>query len=305
MNIEDLNPALQDAARRLPGVDFANPLVRRFAALAVRLMPATKVPGSTRRVVHAYGVRLITYRPTDQPPLAALLWIHGGGLITGAAVMDDRFCGELARDHGLLVASVDYRLPPGHPFPVPLNECRAGWEWLTNQAAELGIAPGRIAVGGQSAGGGMAAALVQRLHDEGIRPAAQWLFCPMLHDRTAADRSLDATGHLAWDNPSNLIGWSAYLQQAPGAASVPEYSVPARRADLSGLPPAWLYSSDIELFHAEIVSYSERLAMAGVPVQLETVPDAPHGFESWASDTVPARELVTKARTWLAEQLNA
>jgi acetyl esterase/lipase len=235
---------------------------------------------------------------------AALLWIHGGGLVLGSARLDDRVCGETAQDLGVTVVSVDYRLAPKHPFPAAIDDSHAAWRWLAAHADDLGIDLDRVAVGGQSAGGGLAACLVQRLHDEGTRVAAQWLFCPMLDDRTAAERAHDATGHHVWNNRSNLVGWSSYLGQAPGAASVPPYAVAARREDLSGLPSTWMYTSDIELFHDEDLAYARRLSAAGVEVTLEIVRAAPHGFEAWAPDTPPAQALFAGARAWLGAQLS-
>jgi acetyl esterase/lipase len=218
--------------------------------------------------------------------------------------MDDRFCGETARDLGVVVVSVDYRVAPQHPFPAAHVDVHAAWEWLVRNAADLGVDPTRIAVGGQSAGGGLAAALVQRLHDEGTDAAAQLLLCPMLDDRTAADRSLDARAHLIWNNRSNLVGWTSYLGGPPGEAQVPPYAVPARREDLAGLPPTWIYASDIELFHDEDVDYARRLEAAGVDVTVEIVAAVAHGFEAWARDTPLARELTASARAWLGEQLS-
>ncbi len=222
----------------------------------------------------------------------------------GSARMNDRLCGETAHQLGVTIVSVDYRLAPKHPFPAAIDDSHSAWGWLIAHAAELGVDVDRIAVGGQSAGGGLAACLAQRLHDEGERVVAQWLFCPMLDDRTAADRAHDATGHFVWNNRSNLAGWSSYLGAAPGAASVPPYAVAARRDDLSGLPPAWIYTSDIELFYDEDVSYARRLQDAGVEVTLDVVAAAPHGFEAWATDTPLAQQLFANARSWLGTKLS-
>jgi acetyl esterase/lipase len=156
-------------------------------------------------------------------------------------------------------------------------------------------------VGGESAGGGLAASAVQRLHDAGAHPLGQWLFCPMLDDRTAARTELDDVGHFVWNNVSNRFGWSSYLGQAPGAPEVAPYAVAARRGELSGLPPAWICVGDIELFHDEDVDYARRLEAAGVPVTLDVTSGTPHGFENWAADTAPARMLVRRARAWLGE----
>jgi acetyl esterase/lipase len=250
------------------------------------------------------GVALRVYTPERGATGAALLWIHGGGLVIGSAMQDDQFCADTARELGIAVVSTDYRLAPDFPFPAALDDCHAAWAWLQRSAAELGIDPARVAIGGQSAGGGLAASLAQRIHDAGgVQPIVQWLFCPMLDDRTAARRELDAVGHFVWNNRSNRVGWGAYLGGAVGAEHVPDYAVPARRDDLRGLPPAWIGTGDIELFFDEDNAYAERLTDAGVACMLDIVPGAPHGFEALAPNTALAQAYVARARAWLREQL--
>ncbi|WP_137845060.1 alpha/beta hydrolase [Microbacterium sp. 2FI] len=302
MSLQEVDPALHRALRFTPDLNLESRLSLWLIARASRLAPGARVEGVDRRVVKRDGVSVRVYIP-EQTTGAALLWIHGGGLVLGAAKMDDRFCGESARDLGVVVVSVDYRVAPQHPFPAAHDDAYAAWQWLERNAADLGVDRGRIAVGGQSAGGGLAAALVQRLHDEGTDAAAQVLLCPMLDDRTAADRSLDARAHLIWNNRSNLVGWTSYLGGPPGDEHVPPYAVPARREDLAGLPPTWIYASDLELFHDEDVDYARRLEAAGVDTTLEVVAGAVHGFEAWAPDTHLARDLTGRARAWLGEQL--
>jgi acetyl esterase/lipase len=305
VDLERVDPALRPALRRTPVLDIENRLVLALLGGPVsRLVPGRRVEGVERRTIRDGDVRVRLYTPAD-PTGSALLWIHGGGLVVGSARMDDRLCGETARQLGVTIVSVDYRLAPKHPYPAALDDCLAAWAWLAAHAGELGVDPDRVAVGGQSAGGGLAACLVQRLHDDGAAVAAQWLFCPMLDDRTAAERAHDATGHHIWNNRSNLVGWRSYLGEAPGAASVPPYAVAARREDLSGLPPTWIYTSDIELFHDEDVAYARRLESAGVEVTLEVVRAAPHGFEAWATDTPLAQALFANARDWLGARLSA
>lgn len=303
MDISRVDPELRPAMRRVPRMNLESPLMLRVLARVSRMTPGKRVDGVTRRLVRlGDGVRLRVYTPAT-PSGAGLLWIHGGGLVLGAAAMDDRFCGDTASQLGVVIVSVDYRLAPRHPFPAALDDAHRGWEWLTFHAGELGISTARLAVGGQSAGGGLAASLVQRLHDEGAGVAAQWLFCPMLDDRTALDRSRDAEDHFVWTNRSNLVGWRSYLGEAFGTADVPRYAVAARREDLSGLPPAWLYTSDIELFHDEDVAYAQRLKAAGVDTTLDVISGAPHGVEAWAADSEIARGLLGRARRWLGDAL--
>ena len=302
MDISAVNPALRTATERAPAVNIERPVVRWFAATASSVIPGKRVAGVERRILRSDGVKLRVYTPA-QPSGAGLLWIHGGGLVLGSAAMDDVHCGETARDTGATIVSVDYRLAPRHPFPAAIDDCFAGWRWLKANAAALGLDETRLAIGGQSAGGGLAASLVQRALDVGDPVAAQWLFCPMLDDRTAADRGNDAAEHFIWSNRSNRVGWSAYLGAAVGADSLPPYAAAARREELSGMPPTWIYTSDIELFSGEDIAYAHRLRAAGAEVTLEVVSGAPHGFEAWASDQPMARELFTSARDWLRERL--
>ncbi|HZC06312.1 MAG TPA: alpha/beta hydrolase, partial [Ktedonobacterales bacterium] len=284
------------------------------ALLAV--MPDGKLEGVTIEKVQGIsadvpgnGPRVRVYRPVARRSTAALFWIHGGGLIFGRAVQDDHLCALTARDLGILVVSVEYRMAPEHPFPAALDDCLAGWRWLQREAPRLGVDPARVALGGESAGGGLAASLAQRLHDSthdsAAKPVAQWLFCPMLDDRTAARQELDGADHFVWNNRLNRFGWRSYLGVEPGATSVPTYAAPARRENLRSLPPAWIGVGDIELFYDETRDYAERLRAASVEVTLDIVPGAPHGFESWAANTSIARAYLGRAREWLSQALVA
>ena len=304
MDISKVDPGLRRATEKSPKLNIENTVVRRFVGSASTLIPGKQVEGVERRIVRAGGVKLRVYVP-DKPSGASLVWIHGGGLVLGSAAMDDTLCGETARQTGVTIVSVDYRLAPKHPFPAAIDDCHVGWQWLTSSLEELGLDADRLAIGGQSAGAGLAASLVQRVIDDGQSVAAQWLFCPMLDDRTAADRSHDRVDHFIWNNRSNRVGWSAYIPGSVGADTLPPYAAPARREDLAGFPPTWIYTSDIELFYDEDVSYARRLEAAGVDVTLDVVSGAPHGFEAWAPGTGPAQELFGRARAWLGARLSA
>jgi acetyl esterase/lipase len=295
-----VHPDLRSA--RLAAVPFhwlwALPLWR----FGVRLARTPVVPGVEVRDRAEAGVRV--YLPRDGASGAALLWLHGGGLIVGAPTMDEGRCGAWARELGLVVVSVDYRLAPEHPFPAALDDARAAWWWLQGSAGALGVDPRRVAVGGASAGGGLAASLAQRLHDEGgVPPAAQLLLYPMLDDRTAARRELDGAGHLVWHNRSNRAGWSSYLGRAPGAPELPPYASAARRGDLRGLPPAWIGVGDLDLFRDEDRAYAERLERAGVATVLHQVAGAPHGFDALAPAASLSRAFAAAQVAFLRERL--
>ncbi|MBM7503729.1 alpha/beta hydrolase [Agromyces aurantiacus] len=312
MRIADLHPELRRAYRWFPRPQVRHGWQRRMVQAALALIPPPRPAGGVRfeRVeFDAPGTGVRVFTPTDAAGSAAggraaLLWMHGGGLVIGAAAADDRFCAELAERLGIVIVSVEYRLAPQHPFPAPLDDGVAAWRWLQDAASARGVDPARIAVGGQSAGGGLAAALAQRLLDDGgPQPVAQLLYCPMLDDRTAARRELDAVRHFAWTNRDNLVGWSSYLQAAPGGDAVPEFAVPARRADLAGLPPAWIGVGDIDLFHDEDLAYAAALADAGVDCTVDVVPGAPHAFETVARGAAVAEAYHARARAWLGERL--
>jgi acetyl esterase/lipase len=309
MRIADLHPDLRRAYRWFPRSQVRHGWQRRILKGIFAMIPEPKPTDDVRfeRIEFATpgtGARVFT--PAGGGNGGALLWLHGGGLVIGAAAADDRFCARLAVELDIVVAAVDYRLAPEHPFPAPLDDCAAAWQWLQDAASARGLDPDRIAVGGQSAGGGLAAALAQRLHDVGgPQPRAQLLYCPMLDDRTAARRELDAVRHFAWTNRDNLVGWSSYLAGPPGADDVPDHAVPARRADLAGLPPAWIGVGDIDLFHDEDLAYAAALRAAGVECTLDVVPGAPHGFETIARDAGVAKAFHARAQAWLEERLTA
>jgi acetyl esterase/lipase len=298
-------PELRHMVRRYPfkllEYDFGRPLTR----LLIKFIPPTRMKGVTIKALKG-PPRLRIYRPAARRTDASLLWIHGGGYVLGAARVNDFSCSDICRTLGMTVVSVDYRLAPKFPFPIPADDCLAAWQWMQQSAASLGINPARVVIGGASAGGGLAAGLVQRIHDSGgIQPIAQWLLAPMLDDRTAARRELDAVDHYVWNNRMNRAAWRLYLDTEPGSDGVPAYAAPARRADLSGLPPTFIGAGSLDLFYEEDRAYADRLRRQGIAVAFETITGAPHGFEEWARRTDIAKRFLTKARDWLRRTVQA
>jgi acetyl esterase/lipase len=226
--------------------------------------------------VGATSVRVHRPAPTGDP-MPALLWIHGGGFVIGTAAQDDTVCRYFARELGIVVAAVDYRLAPEYPFPVPLHDCHDALAWLARQPS---VDPDRIAVGGASAGGGLAAALAELVHQRGeVELAFQLLTYPMLDDRTATRPDVDETHLRLWNTQANRFGWQSYLGAAPGGASVSGLAAPARLDDLTHLPPAWIGVGTFDLFYEEGIAYAERLRAAGVRCELDVVRGAFHGFD--------------------------
>jgi len=248
-------------------------------------------------------VRGRVYRPAVRAePTPALLWIHGGGLVSGTARMDEATCADFARELGIVVLSVDYRLAPEYPYPTPLDDCYAALAWLH---AQPGVDHDRIAVGGASAGGGLAAALAQLALDRGRFPVAfQLLTYPMLDDRSAvAPARPSDRDHRLWNRASNRVGWSAYLGTAPGSPGLTSPAVPSRRDDLSGLAPTWIGVGSADLFHDEGVDYAARLRAAGVSCELSVVRGAFHGFDLVAPKAPIAKDFCVQRRAALREAL--
>jgi len=250
------------------------------------------------------AIRLRTYCPRNSSvPTPALIWLHGGGYVMGRPEMDDRWCIRCARSLGITVVSVDYRRAPEHPFPAPLEDAYAALLWMHSHGDDLGIDPGRIAVGGASAGGGLAAALAQLAHDrEQCRPACQLLVYPMLDDRTTCPPDLSAVT-LAWTPDSNRYGWDAYLRSGEQSIAPPDHAVPARREDLSGLPPAWIGVGACDLFRDESLAYAHRLRQAGVRAKACIVPGAPHAFDVVAPRAPSTRAFRRAQFDFLVEHL--
>ncbi len=256
---------------------FANPLLRLRRAPKDILIENINLPSQETGKM----IRLRVYRSrAGKAPAPALLWMHGGGYIIGTPEQDDTGCIHYVRDLGVVVISVDYRLAPEHPFPAPLEDCYQALIWMGAHATELGIDASRIAIGGSSAGAGLAAALAQMAHDrQEIKPAFQLLVYPMLDNRTCTRTDPVNQDRLVWTLDSNRFGWQAYLGEHYGAAVMPVHAVPARRADLSGLPPAWIGVGTLDLFYDEDIAYAQRLLDCGVPCELVIVPGVFHGFD--------------------------
>ncbi len=285
--ISEVHPELQYVARRIPNLTMTHRnlwlwrlmdhvLWRRRLPKDIRI-ENIQIPIQDNQA----QIRLRMYRPQSAAsPAPILVWLHGGGYIMGTPEQDDPCCIQYARDAGLIVASVDYRYAPTYPFPIPLEDSYAALKWVVAQAAQLGIDAHRIAIGGESAGGGLAAALGQLAHDRNeIEPVFQLLVYPMLDDRTSLRTDLIDHGHYLWNQASNRFGWESYLGKFCGTADLPGYAVPARREDLSGLPPAWIGVGTLDLFHDEDVAYAHRLQDCGVECELIVVSGAFHGFD--------------------------
>lgn len=255
-----------------------------FAYFASVLPAAEGVTGVEHAATAPDGasVPLRWYAPAGAAPGPAVLFVHGGGMILGSVDMYDPLIRSVVAESGVPALAVDYRLAPEHPHPVPVEDCFAALVWLAEHAGELGVDPARIAVIGDSAGGGLAAAVALLARDRGGPALArQILIYPMLDDRTTTpDPSL--LPFLTWTYDDNVTGWGALLGADAGTDAVPPSAAPARAQDVSGLPPTYIDVGDLDIFCDEDVEYARRIAATGTPVELHVHPGVPHGFENAA-----------------------
>ncbi|MGH8336709.1 MAG: alpha/beta hydrolase [Gammaproteobacteria bacterium] len=304
--VDQLDPELRAVVEKLPtdrplnlnDIPTARVKMNKMVTALLASMPPVEgvtsqdhfVPGSQKGNP---DVRVRSYRPDKQPSkLPALLWIHGGGYVMGDIEHDDRLMKQLVNRMGCVAVSVDYRLAPEHPFPAPVEDCYAGLKWLSAHTDELGVEPSRIAIGGASGGGGLAAGLALMARDRGEVPVAfQLLIYPMIDDRNVTPASHAITDPRMWHRESNRLGWKAYLGRDGGGADVSPYAAASRATDLSKLPPAYIPVGALDLFVDENIEYAQRLIQAGVPTELHVYPGAFHGFDLFAPSAKVSKQF--------------
>lgn len=307
--LRDAVPTVQALAREMRGADLASLAAARNAQVIPAPLPA---PAWTEeKITGPEGTDLTVFvvnRPEDRARRRpAILHIHGGGFVWGCAVAALPLLQDLASTLDCVVLSVDYRLAPETAHPGSLEDNYAALKWLFHHAAELGVDPARIALLGESAGGGHAAMLALAARDRGEVPIAfQALVYPMLDDRTASTRPVPPhIGTLLWTPALNRFGWSCLLGLPAGSDTVPEGAVPARARDLRGLPPTFISVGTIDLFVDECLEYARRLTAAGVPTELHLVPGAFHAFDVFAPDTPLTRTFQATLKQALASALRS
>lgn len=230
--------------------------------------------------------------------------VHGGGMVMGTRMTGISLVAPWAAAHDAVVFTVEYRLAPEHPDPIPVEDCYAALAWVADHADDFGVDKERILIAGASAGGGLAAGVALLARDRG-GPAliGQALLCPMLDDRdqTVSTRQFDGVG--LWDRDSNSVGWSALLGDRRGTSSVSPYAAPARAEDLSGLPTTYLDAGGAEVFRDETVAYASALWRDGVNAELHIWPGGTHGWEALMPGSALA-DLAGRARNeWIARLL--
>ncbi|WP_405445036.1 alpha/beta hydrolase [Streptomyces erythrochromogenes] len=299
-----MDPELEAFVPFLPETDWADPAAARktYAELAAS-RPAPDLAGldiEDRTVPGEPAVPVRLYRP-HRARGGAVVWLRGGGLIMGDLETEHPWAARIADSTDAVVISVDYRRAPEHRFPAALDDAYAALTWTAEHAAELGVDPERIAVGGHSAGAGLAAAVALRARDEQGPPVRfQLLNEAGLDDRQETWSARHFTDTPWLDRGKIAQAWRHYL--GPQAATA--YAAPARAADLSGLPPAYIATSEFDPNRDEGIAYALQLLQAGVPVELHQYPGTFHGSQAILSAAVSQRQnadLTAALRRALAE----
>jgi acetyl esterase len=293
------DPELAAAAAAMPQIDDVDVerARARFAEL-VATFPAPDESGVTLREELVPGpdgapdIPLLIYTPERVAAPAAIYDVHGGGFIVGTAKSGHAHNLRLAREVGVVVVSVDYRLAPEHPFPAPLEDCYAGLAWTAKNAGALGIDPDRIAIHGISAGGGLCAALALLARDRGGPAIAfQYLGVPELDDRLDTPSMRTYTDTPVWSRPRAEFSWDAYLGPGRrGTADVSPYAAPARATDVSGLPPAYVSAMQFDPLRDEDIAYAQTLLQTGVPTELHVFAGTFHGSSMVQAAAISRRE---------------
>jgi acetyl esterase len=301
--IEMLDMPSLDLTDEALGEIRANPL------FTGELVPPPPFPVSEAfaPVVGGPDVRLVVMNPPSEATgRAAILHLHGGGMVVGTpdrAVADKP---HLALEHDCVVVSVDYRLAPETPFPGPQEDNYAALLWLAEKATSIGVDPARIVVMGESAGGGLAAALALMARDRsGPRLAGQVLIYPMLDWRTGGPDDLYRnrhTGEFVWTREKNRYGWEALRDSYQPTDARKGWFSPALAEDLSGLPSAYISTGALDLFLDEDLAHARRLIDCGVQTELHVYPGAIHAFEM-VPDTALAEQAAMDLRRGLARLL--
>lgn len=285
-----MNPELEPFIPFLPVVDLNDPITAR--KIVAELATARPAPDTANLEIEdrTVPVPIRIYRPHNAQ--GAVVWMHGGGLVTCDLDTEHPWAARLAESSGAVVISVGYRLAPEHRYPAALDDVYAVLTWAFEHAAELGVDPERIAVGGHSAGAGLAAAVALRARDEQGPPIRfQLLNEAGLDDRqnTWSARTFTTTPWLYRDKVT--ASWQAYL----GSTVASPYAAPAREDDLSGLPPAYIATAEFDPTRDEGIEYALRLLRAGVSVELHQWPGTFHGSQAVLSADVSQRQVAALA----------
>ena len=308
VTLRDVDPGLRASARIMRFVSRPNrseASLRQaswFLALARRLPGPRGLRSEERWIPRPDGsrIRIRVYRGADQSaPGPGILWLHGGGYVLGSPEQDRSTYRRIVEATGGTVVAPAYRLGPEAPYPAALDDAYTALLGLRDHAPELGVRNDKLAVAGNSAGGGLAAAVTLLARDRGeVAVAFQMPLYPMIDDRCATESARENNAPV-WDAVTNRNAWRVYLGGLAGSDDVPEYAAPARATDVTGLPPTFTYVGDLEPYRDEVVAYAERLRTAGVEVVFEVYRGCYHGFDVVAPRARVSRRALAAQAAWL------
>lgn len=287
-------------AQRSDEVRVSDSALRRCGAVAFEEL---SIPSSDP----ASAISLLVLRPSHgEQARPGVCFFHGGGMISGDNRTGISIMLDWVEQLGVTVASVDYRLAPEHPHPVPVEDCYAALNWLSGNRRTLQMDAEPLIVAGASAGGGLAAGVALLCRDRG-GPAIsdQILMYPMLDDVGNFHSSTELDREGVWDARSNRTAWEALLGSAKGGPEVPACAAPSRERSLAGLPATYLDVGAVETFRDEVIDFGARLAQAGVSTELHVWAGAFHGFDVIAADTALARAARSTRIDYLRRRLRA
>ncbi|MHA6529532.1 alpha/beta hydrolase [Paenibacillus sp. BAC0078] len=290
-------PELKEGISQLPPLHLPGDLAsaRQFVQPPAEKSEFVRITERTLPVADSNQISVRIYEPAqrDGTALPALLWTHGGGYVLGYPSGDDALCESFVEAAGCIIVSPDYRLAPEYPFPAAIEDSYAALCWLAEPGNGLNVDLSRLAVGGASAGGGLAAALALMARDKGGPSLCfQMPLYPMIDERNVTPSSHEITDPAVWNRANNLAAWEMYLG-GPAGDNVSPYAAPSRSNNLTGLPPAYTCIGQLDPFRDETIEYVARLAQAGVDVEFHLYPGGYHGFEH----VVPDAEVSRRART--------
>lgn len=299
--IDQIDPEVRHALDTYPAERYIaigeDPPKARAMTEAINREMRAKLPPTDVRIEETTipgdgcEIPLAIYQPPAPAPRGGLLWLHGGGYIVGVE-RDDARCIEFAESIGCAVVSVGYRLAPESTYRESVSDSYATLNWMVDNASELGIDQDRVAIGGGSAGGGLAAGLALYNRDNGGSELAfQLLIYPMIDDRHDTPSGHEVTHPTIWNRDVSFKAWKMYLGDEYGSDKVSPYAAAARATDLGGLPPALVTVGAMDLFRDENINYAQGLMAAGVPTDLQVFAGMYHGAEMLAPDAAASRRM--------------
>lgn len=263
--------------------------IRKKMAEMMKAMPSPKLRGVyvQEEFIKAEGfeIRALVYTPenekNDRP---ALFHTHGGGFVIGSPEDFDARNQLLCKELGAVIVATSYRLAPENIFPAAIEDSYTVLKWLFKESSSLGVDPNKIAIYGESSGGGLAASLAIMVRDrKELNIRHQFLIYPMLDDRTSVNPNPNPyAGEFVWTNSKNYYGWKSLLGKEPGSEDVSPYAAASRLQEMKGLADTSIFVGALDLFVDENIEYAHRLIRAGIPTELHVYPGGFRGFDSIA-----------------------